>query len=182
MRNARQLRLQADYEGVIELSKGSDVHLVVEETIGRPPDEYVVVYRCRSVERLEKGKPIYRDLHRVKIVLPAKYPAPTSPPRVSMLTPLFHPHVYRNMEVCMGSWKTSEYLEDFLIRLGALIQYDRRFLNVHDPANEDAVYWAKSNLLLLPTDYQTFGKEAPVDHETPEIESPQDWLDISDQT
>ena len=182
MLSARHLRLQADYDGVLALSKGSDARLVIEETRGRPTDEYVIVYRCRSIERIDDGKPIYRDLHRVKIVLPAKYPAPTSPPRVSMLTPLFHPHVYRNMEVCMGSWKTSEYLEEFLIRLGALIQYDRRFLNVHDPANEEAVYWAKSNLILLPTDHQTFGNEAPVEQISPEIELPQDWLDISDTT
>ncbi len=180
MLNARQLRLHADYKGVAALSKGSDGRLMIEETRGRPTDEYVIVYRCRSIERLEDGRPIYRDLHRVKIVLPAKYPAPTSPPRVSMLTPLFHPHVYRNMEVCMGSWVTSEYLEDFLVRLGALIQYDRRFLNVHDPANEAAVYWANSNLLLLPTDYQTFGKEEPTEQIAPEIETPQEWLDISD--
>ncbi len=180
MLNARQLRLQADYEGAAALSKGSNGTIIIETTKGRPAEEYEIVYRCRSIERLDNGKPIYRDWHRVKIVLPAKYPIPTSPPRVSMRTPLFHPHVYKNMEVCMGSWKTSEYLEDFLLRLGALIQYDRRFLNVHDPANEEAVYWSKNNLILLPTDYQTFGM-VPVTEEDPqELEVPQEWLDISD--
>jgi hypothetical protein len=83
-----------------------------------------------------------------------------------MLTPIFHPHVYPNRSVCMGSWETTEFLDLFALRLGALLQYDRRYLDVRDPANEEAVQWAYKNLLLLPTDTCTFAA-APPESESP---------------
>lgn len=170
MANARDLRLQADYEHVRALADRSGGSLVIESVRGEPPDQYVLAYHCRGIERLQNGKPIYRNLHRVQIRLPAKYPAPSAPPHVRMLTPIFHPHVYPNLEVCMGHWRTTEFLEEFVLRLGALIQYDRRYLDVRDPANEAAVDWARKNLLLLPTDTQMFGEEEPAPIETPPAE------------
>jgi hypothetical protein len=56
----------------------------------------------------------------------------------------------------MGSWESTEYLEDFALRLGALLQFDRRYLNIKDPANEQAMYWVSRNLSLLPTDTRSF--------------------------
>ncbi len=161
MANARDLRLEADYAGLLALAKGSGGTLVIDSMKGRPPDEYLLTFRCRSIERLRDSKPVYRHFHRVQIRLPARYPAPVAPPQVRMLTPIFHPHVFPNLEVCMGSWQTSEYLEDFVLRLGALIQYDRSYMNVRDPANEEAVDWARKNLLLLPTDTCTFRGDNP---------------------
>lgn len=156
MLNARDLRLQSDYQHLKALADGSGGTLVIETATGRPPDQYVLLFKCRSIERLADGKPVYRTLHRMKIRLPAKYPAPSAPPQAQMLTPIFHPHVYPNGEICMGSWETSEYLDMFVLRMGASLQFDRRYLNVRDPANEQATYWANRNLILLPTDTCTF--------------------------
>src|SRR5438132_10648493 len=103
MANARDLRLQADYEHVVALANNSGGALGIESMRGNPPDEYVLRYQCRSVERLQDGKPVYRDQHRVRVKLPAKYPSPSAPPVVEMLTPIYHPHVYPNRTVCMGS-------------------------------------------------------------------------------
>ncbi len=163
MPNARDLRLQADYDQVRDLVAKSGGRLVLESTKGRPPDEYILVYHCRSIEALKDGKPVYRTLNRVRIKLPARYPAPSAPPIVEMKTPIFNPHVYTNLVVCMGSWQTTEYLEDTVLRLGAMIQFDRRHMNVLDPANEQAMYWVTQNLLILPTDTVTFqGDDPPV--------------------
>lgn len=163
MPNARDLRLQADYDQVRDLVAKSGGRLVLESTKGRPPDEYLLVYHCRSIEALKDGKPVYRTLNRVRIKLPARYPAPSAPPIVEMKTPIFNPHVYTNLVVCMGSWQTTEYLEDTVLRLGAMIQFDRRHMNVLDPANEQAMYWVTQNLLILPTDTVTFlGDDPPV--------------------
>jgi hypothetical protein len=159
MFKARELRLLADYEHLRALAADSGGALTIETAQGRPPDQYVLVYRCRSIERLIGERPVLRDLHRVRIKLPANYPAPSAPPVVDMLTPIFHPHVYANLSVCMGSWETTEYLEDFALRLGALLQYDRRYMNIKDPANEEAMYWVSRNLALLPTDNRTFVSE-----------------------
>ena len=156
MANARDIRLKSDYENLLRLAVGSGGTLSIASTKGHPPDEYVLVYRCRSVEALSKGYPVYRDVHRVAIKLPAKYPAPFAPPIVKMLTPIYHPHVYKNLMVCMGDWQTSEYLDDFALRMGALLQFQKEFFDIRDPANEEAVDWARKNLLLFPTDDRTF--------------------------
>jgi ubiquitin-protein ligase len=180
MSKARELRLLADYEHLRALTEGSGGTITIESVQGRPPDQYVLVYRCRSIERLNGEKPVFRDLHRVRIKLPANYPAPSAPPVVDMLTPIYHPHVYPNRSVCMGSWETTEYLEDFALRMGALLQYDRRYLNVKDPANEEAMYWVSRNLVLLPTDDRTFvsaAKTMPTEA-GPEERLWHEWLDL----
>ena len=163
MTAARDLRLQADYEQVRELAANSGGRLVIESTKGRPPDEYVLTYHCRSIEALKDGKPVYRDFNRVRIKLPARYPAPAAAPVAELQTPIFNPHVYVNRVVCMGSWQTTEYLEDLVLRLGAMLQFDRRYMDILDPANEQAMFWVTKNLLLLPTDTITFrGDDPPI--------------------
>ncbi len=162
MANARDLRLQSDYQHLRTLAEGSGGTLGIESAKGRPIDQYVLVYRCRGIERLEAGHPVYRDMHRVAIRLPSKYPAPIAPPVVQLLTPLYHPHVYKNLVVCMGAWQTSEFLDEFALRLGALLQFEREYLAIKDPANEEAVEWAKKNRMLFPTDTCTFHDDPPV--------------------
>ena len=163
MPTARDLRLQADYEQVLALAANSGGRLVIESTKGRPPDEYVLTYHCRSIEALKDGKPVYRAFNRVRVKLPSRYPAPSAAPVAELLTPIFNPHVYANRVVCMGSWQTTEYLEDLVLRLGAMIQFDRRYMDILDPANEQAMFWVTRNLLQLPTDNITFmGDDPPV--------------------
>lgn len=167
MPNARDLRLQSDHTNLRSLAAGSGGTLMIESAKGSPPDRYILVFKCRSIERLEKGKPVYRALNRVEIVLPAKYPAPFAAPRVRMLTPIWHPHVYKNLVVCMGDWTTSEYLDHFALRLGALLQFEKEFFDIRDPANEEAIDWARKNLLLFPTDTCTFHGDTVRSEEMP---------------
>lgn len=161
MRNARDLRLQSDYVHLRALAAQSGGTLRIEKTAGSPPDTYVLVYQCRTIECLVDGKPLYRTFNRVEIKLPARYPAPFDPPKVRMLTPIWHPHVYKNLIVCMGDWTTSEYLDAFALRLGALLQFEKEYLDVRDAANEEAIDWARRNLLLFPTDTCTFTEQSP---------------------
>ena len=57
MANARDLRLQSDYQHLRTLAEGSGGTLGIESAKGRPIDQYVLVYRCRGIERLEAGHP-----------------------------------------------------------------------------------------------------------------------------
>ena len=62
-----------------------------------------------------------------------------------------------------ADWQTSEYLEDIVLRIGAMMQFDRRYMNVKDPANEQAMYWVTQNLLILPSDNISFlGGDPPL--------------------
>ncbi len=157
--NARDMRLRADYESLQRLCEVSNGALEIQEAIGKPPDQYVMVYNCRSISKLQDGKPSYSHLHLMRIRLPARYPLPSAPPRLEMLTPLYNPHIYPNQQVCLGAWQTTEYLDELVARVGALIQFDRRILNLRDPADPDAMEWVKKNFLLLPTDDKIFGAQ-----------------------
>src|SRR5437764_9371337 len=97
MRNARDFRLQSDYAHLRSLAANSGGTLLIDQAKGDPPDQYVLVYKCRTIESLQNGRPIYRNVNRVEIKLPARYPAPFDAPRVRMLTPIWHPHVYKNL-------------------------------------------------------------------------------------
>ena len=48
------------------------------------------------------------------------------------------------------------------LRLGALLQYEREYLSIKDPANVEAVEWAKRNRILFPTDTCTFHNDPPI--------------------
>lgn len=180
MPSARDMRLQSDYESLQKLARESGGTLIIDSTRGTPPTEYLLTYRCRGIESIgEGGRPVYRTVHKARIKLPAKYPAPFAPPLVEMTTPLFHPHVYPNRTVCLGVWQTSEYLDELALRLGAMLQFDRRCLNIQDPANEQAVEWAQKNLLLLPTDNCTFYGDTPQRMTvTQEEDAPVGWMDL----
>jgi len=180
MANARDLRLQADYVAVQALAKASGGTLLVESANGSPPADYVIAFKCRGIEAVnEAGRPIYRTVHKLRVKLPAKYPAPFAPPQVEVLTPLFHPHVYPNRTVCLGVWQTSEFLDELVLRLGAMLQFDKRCLNIKDPANEAAVEWAQKNLILLPTDTCTFQGDDPTRVTlTREDDAPVGWVEL----
>ena|GEM_PF-499996 len=157
--NARDIRLRSDYDSLKRLVEQSNGALQIESARGTPPDQYVVVYQCKSIEHISNGKPVYSFEHRMSIRLPARYPLPSAPPRLDLLTPLYNPHIYPNRQVCLGNWETSEFLDELVARVGALIQFDRRILNLRDPANPEAMDWVKRNLLLLPTDAKIFGPQ-----------------------
>ncbi len=157
MSHARDLRLQSDYDNLKRLADESEGGLEIVSATGAPPDNYVIEYRCRSIEAVANGKPFYANVHLMRIRLPARYPLPSAPPRLEMLTPVFNPHVYPNRQVCLGTWQTSEYLDELVARVGALLQFDRRIINMRDPANPEAMEWIKKNLILLPTDNKIYG-------------------------
>ena len=66
--------------------------------------------------------------------------------------------------MCLGNWQTTEYLDELVARVGALIQLDRRILNLRDPANPEAMEWVRKNLLLVPTDNKIFGPQNVAGH------------------
>jgi hypothetical protein len=96
-----------------------------------------------------------------------------------MVTPLFHPHVYPNNTICLGVWQTSEYMDELALRIGAMLQFDRRCLNIKDPANEKAVAWAQKNLLVLPTDDCTFrGDDVTKVRTVHDEDAPVGWMEL----
>lgn len=156
----RTRRLHADLQMVQSLVSNSGGTLTIERVSGNPPEGYVMVYRCRGIERIDGGRPVYRDIHRVQIELGASYPA--QQPRAIMLTPIFHPHVFPNSVVCLGSrWTLAEYLDSLILRIGAIIQYDPQYFDFNSPANSSAATWARQNMRSFPVGTCSFKVAQP---------------------
>ncbi len=141
-------RLRADYEKVLLLLRASGGTIELTSVNGTPPRDYEFTYHCRGIERLQGVNPVIRDVHRVKITLPANYPH--EKPTVIMLTPIFHPHVFVNNTVCIGNWVINESLDNLILRIGAIIQYDPNYFDFRSPANPEAKNWAERYMHLFP--------------------------------
>jgi hypothetical protein len=127
MVTVRDRRLGSDYEKLQHLVKSSGGSLVIESVSGRPPSEYVIGYKCRGIESLRGGAPVFRDYHLVRIHLPVAYPSGAGRPVAQFLTPTYHPHVFSNNVICLGTTTISEYLDALVLRIGSIIQFDPQY-------------------------------------------------------
>src|SRR5579864_5252892 len=91
MTSVRQRRLQSDYERLNALVAAQSM-LSIESARGNPPETYVIVFRRRSIAELRGNVPVFCGRQRMKIEMPTDYPA--VPPLVTVLAPMFHPHVW----------------------------------------------------------------------------------------
>jgi ubiquitin-protein ligase len=151
MANPRIERLQNDYSRLQQLAGRSPfIHILGIQ--GSPPTEYTLQFTCRGIERLNGAQPVYREDHRVRIVLGPQYPL--EKPGLQWLTPIYHPNIY-NGAVCIGSgWSSGgRYLDDLVIYLMQMVRYDGQGLTfTRDAFNTAAYDWAMQNRHLLPVD------------------------------
>lgn len=157
----RNARLKSDYERMLALTDHNDL-IAIERADGKPPETYTLRYNCRGVVGMERARPVFGELHRVRIFLPAEYPA--RPPQMRWLTPFFHPNV--NAEgtvVCVDKWYPSKFLDDLTIMLGRMIQYKN--YSETSALRADAALWAMQNKDRLPVDDRPLrpGSSRPVD-------------------
>jgi ubiquitin-protein ligase len=153
MSQVRRQRLENDFERLKMLAGRSQGRIEIESRRGDPPEDYVLVLRCRSLERIENGLPVFRDTHKVRIVLMPDYPSVGVGPRARMMTPVFHPHIFSDGHVCMGSVvQTSEFLDDFVLRLGEILRFRPDLVDPTSAARTEAMAWALGNMRLFPTD------------------------------
>ena len=143
----RQRRLFSDHKMMIKCFS-SFPYINLEQAIGNPPEKYIVNYFVRGIERLEGDRIIYRNNHRVEIVLPGTYPR--TPPTCRMLTPIFHPNIEPAV-ICIGDhWTAGERLCDLVVRIGEIITYQS--YNIKSPLDGEAAMWADLHQDFLPID------------------------------
>ena len=143
-------RLKNDFRGVSKLISESGGTLKIISKKGQPPYYYLIEYNCRGIERLRGNKPIFRNTHQVEISV-AHSDYPFRDPDAKFLTPIFHPNVWEDLNVCLGSyWTPSETIAELILRIGKIIQYSPDVLNLKSPANRKATSWAEKNRKLLP--------------------------------
>jgi len=143
----RQRRLMSDEKETLEFFQNFPLINIVSRR-GTPADTYIVEYRIRGIERLERNQPVYRDVHQIEIQLGSGYPR--TPPTCRMLTPIFHPNIEPAV-ICIGDhWSAQERLCYLIVRIGEIICFQS--YNIHSPLDGLAAQWADLNQNLLPTD------------------------------
>lgn len=144
----RMQRLQADYEGVLQIHQSQGL-IQVEQVLGDPPNRYLIRYTCRGIARVVDGRPFFSEMHQVVIELTATYP--TSQPLLQWLTPIFHPNITPDgQRVCIGTWYPAKKLPELIMMLGEMIQY-KNYAS-HDPLYLEASLWAMGSKHLFPVD------------------------------
>ncbi|WP_414620242.1 ubiquitin-conjugating enzyme E2 [Calothrix sp. CCY 0018] len=151
----REKRLENDFKELSQLVGNSGGTLAIVSTQGKPVEIYKIEYRCKGIESVRNNQPVYRTTHNVEITLGNNYPK--DQPKAKFITDIFHPNVFSNKNVCLGSyWTMAENLSELVIRIGKIIQYSKDVLNLKSPANGAAKNWAENNMHLFAVDNQTF--------------------------
>lgn len=91
---------------------------------------------------------------RITIDLAPRHPF--QPPLTTVLTPIFHPHVFSSGVVCIGAkWLPGEGMDLFVRRVVRLLAFDPLLMNPHSIANAAANAWYHSSLLRHPQAFPT---------------------------
>jgi len=149
MSTVRERRLQSDYARLIGLASAYGAKLAIESMRGTPPETYFMVCRGQSIAEVKGGEPTFCNKQHLKIELGAEYPA--VPPLVTVLSSIFHPHVWpQNNVVCLGPWNVTETLDNLVMRLYSIVVFDLHHLNWKSVANHEAAIWASRNQSMFP--------------------------------
>jgi hypothetical protein len=91
---------------------------------------------------------------RITIDLAPRHPF--QPPLTTVLTPIFHPHVFGSGVVCIGArWLPGEGMDLFVRRVVRLLAFDPLLMNPHSIANAAANTWYRSSLQRHPQAFPT---------------------------
>jgi hypothetical protein len=81
---------------------------------------------------------------------------PFQPPLTTVLTPVFHPHVFASGVVCIGArWIPSEGMDLFVRRIVRLLAFDPLLMNPQSIANGVAQAWYALALQRHPAGFPT---------------------------
>ena len=126
--------------------------------VGTPPyvEQYELTFKIRSIVGIDRGAPIYRGVHVVRLSLPAGYPNADFPKAQMVTRPfVYHPNWFTSGRWCYGSAsKSTEGLGNFVVRMMQTLQYVDSIINPHSPANTEANSWYLKNRgsAIFPTD------------------------------
>jgi ubiquitin-protein ligase len=155
--NARMRRLWSDKAAIEELCVNSNL-IAIEQAIGDPPEDYIILFHCRGIAQLRNGQPVFSHEHRVRIYLHTDYPR--LEPSMQWLTPIFHPNISPNGHVCINKWYASKTLDELCLMLGSMIQY--RNYAPYDALNAVAAHWAAMHPESFPVDGRELRQPDPI--------------------
>jgi hypothetical protein len=153
MSNGGRGRLDADVARLRELAtaSGGRIGLVALPVAGR--SRIVLDLDYATSGSAEYPREVQRR-SRIEIEFGIRYPF--QPPKVTVLTPVFHPHVFPSGIVCIGArWSASEGMDLFVRRIARLLAYDPLLVNPGSIANPAAFHWYESTRRRHPEAFPT---------------------------
>jgi hypothetical protein len=146
-------RRDVDIERVRALAAASAgrIGIVALPTSGRPRFVLDLGYATVGSRRYPETR---QPSSRIAIDLAARHPF--QPPVTTVLTPVFHPHVFASGIVCIGAkWLPSEGMDLFVQRVVRLLAFDPLLMNPYSIADAAANAWYRSALLRYPEAFPT---------------------------
>jgi len=143
-KNPRDRRLANEHLSLHELCTKTD--RITYEVISmrkHPPEEYLITYKLKSIVGIDEQKnPIYGYEHQLEVSFPADYPASTVA-KCYMRTPVWHPNIKHDGRfkgrVCVNAKEFGKlfFLDDLVIRVGQILQYQNYHAKNEQPFPED---------------------------------------------
>lgn len=146
-------RRDVDIEHVRALAaaSGGRIGIVTLPVAGRPRFVLDLGYATVGSHRYPAER---QPSSRVAIDLAPRHPF--QPPATTVLTPIFHPHVFSSGIVCIGSkWLPSEGMDLFVHRVVRLLAFDPLLMNPYSIADGAANAWYQSALHRHPEAFPT---------------------------
>jgi hypothetical protein len=141
-------RREIDIERVRRLAKASSgrVGIVTLPMAGRPRFVLDLDYATAGSHQYPQ---VRQATSRIALDLAARHPF--EPPVTTVLTPIFHPHVFASGVVCIGSkWLPGEGMDLFVQRVVRLLAFDPLLMNPNSIANIAANAWYQAALRRHP--------------------------------
>ena len=132
-------RREIDIERVRRLAKasGGRIGIVTVPVTGRPRFVLDLDYATAGSHQYPQ---LRQPSSRIAIDLAPRHPF--EPPVTTVLTPIFHPHVFASGVVCIGSkWLPGEGMDLFVQRVVRLLAFDPLLMNPNSIANIAAHAW-----------------------------------------
>lgn len=150
----RKRRLSNDYQAMVKIRKNGLIEWRPLSGTGTHIDKYELTVYVRSVIGIDGNRPLYQNKHTFHISLAADYPKTAPTIRTVSGHRIFHPNWYTDGYWCYGTWRISEGLAEYIIRMIKTLQYDKDITNENSAANTVANRWylANKNSGLFPCD------------------------------
>ena len=159
--NPHLRRLEADKKEIEELANNSD-RITILGSEGNPPNKYLLQLDFKSIEKINNdGQPVFGYSHKLKIEFSPNYPS--YKPYFAFATPVFHPNVAKNGDVCFGKkYSPGNSISEIITRIIEFIRWNRNYIGMDSPFNLDAYEWARKNMSLIGDGLDTSQIENPV--------------------
>jgi ubiquitin-protein ligase len=147
--SASALRRAADQVHIDHLVERAQGALALRQAFSLQSDRILFELRLPTAGNAEYPLRLQSITH-FKINLPLRYPfmAPT----VNVETPIWHPNVFANGTICLGTkWVVGEGLDLFVARIARLLTFDALLVNLNSPANGNAAAWYRGAITRYPT-------------------------------